>query len=373
MKVILFANTDWYLFNFRLPLADNLRARGWDILMLSPAGEFAARIQNSGFRWQEFSLSRRGMNPFSELGALLRLARLYRAEKPDLVNHFTIKCVLYGSLAAKLAGTRAVVNHITGLGVAFTNRGLRAAVLRLLLRALYRLALGRTQVIFQNPDDRAAFLELGLVAPQRTTLIRSSGVDLTRFTALPEPVEAAAVVLPARMLWAKGVGEFVQAAQILKNRGVPARFILAGDADPGNPSAVPEDQLKAWHQSGIVEWWGWQEDMPAVYAQCNLVCLPSLGEGVPRSLLEAAACARAIVATDVPGCREVVRDGENGLLVPPRDPQALAAALEKLLLDPQTRQRMGAAGRALVEKEFAVEKVVDDTMKVFEQLLQEKD
>lgn len=175
------------------------------------------------------------------------------------------------------------------------------------------------------------------------------------------------------MLWDKGVGEFVQAAQILKNRGVPARFILAGDADPGNPSAVPEEQLKAWHQSGVVEWWGWQEDMPAVYAQCNLVCLPSLGEGVPRSLLEAAACARAIVATDVPGCREVVRDGENGLLVPPRDPQALAAALEKLLLDPQTRQRMGAAGRALVEKEFAVEKVVDDTMKVFEQLLQEKD
>ncbi len=369
MKVILFANTDWYLFNFRLRLAESLRARGWEVLMLSPAGEFSARIQQAGFRWQEFPLSRRGMNPFSELGALLRLARLYRTEKPDLVNHFTIKCVLYGSLAARLAGIRAVVNHITGLGVAFTNRGMGAAALRIFLRVFYRLALGRSQVIFQNPDDRAAFLALGLIDPQRASLIRSSGVDLARFSPLPEPAGIPAVVLPARMLWAKGVGDFVQAAQILKNRGVSARFILAGDADPGNPSGVPEERLKAWQADGWVEWWGWQEDMPAVYTQVNLVCLPSLGEGVPRSLLEAAACARAIVATDVPGCREIVRHEENGLLVPPRDPAALADALERLLADPQARQRMGAAGRALVEKDFAVEKVIADTITVFDKLL----
>ena len=369
MKVILFANTDWYLYNFRLRLAESLRARGWEVLMLSPAGEFAARIQQAGLRWQEFPLSRRGMNPFSELGALLRLARLYRAEKPDLVNHFTIKCVLYGSLAARLAGIRAVVNHITGLGVAFTNRGLGAAGLRVFLRAFYRLALGRSQIIFQNPDDRAAFLSLRLASPAQTSLIRSSGVDLARFSPLPEPGGLPAVVLPARMLWAKGVGDFVQAAQILKNRGVAARFILAGDADPGNPSGVPEAQLKTWQAEGLVEWWGWQEDMPAAYAQVNLVCLPSLGEGVPRSLLEAAACARAIVATDVPGCREIVRHGENGLLIPPRNPAALADALERLLADPQTRQHMGAAGRTLVEKEFAVEQVIADTISVFDRLL----
>jgi glycosyltransferase involved in cell wall biosynthesis len=374
VKIILFANTEWYLYNFRLALAQALRGEGHEVVLVSPPGKYSQRLEEAGFRWISFPLSRRGTNPLEELATVWRLRNLYRVEKPDIVHHFTIKCVLYGSLAAHAAGIRIrrIINAITGLGFVFIGRGWQAGGLRWLVKSLYRIALKNTQVVFQNEDDRALFFELGLVTKSQVCLIPGSGVDISRFVA--EPASAAPppaalpvlVVLPARMLWDKGVREFVEAAQILKGQGVSARFALVGDTDPNYPACVPEKKLNEWQSAGVVEWWGWQEDMPAVYRQADIVCLPSYREGLPRTLVEAAACGRALVAADVPGCRSIVRHGKNGLLVPVRDSKALAEALCTLILDAGLRQEMGRRGREIVVREYSMERVLGDTLFLYQ-------
>lgn len=350
-----------------------MRERGHEVVLMSPPGEYGERLQAAGFRWISFPLSRKGVNPLIELGVLKRLTRIYAQEKPDLVHHFTVKCVTYGSVAAKRAGVPHIVNAITGLGHVFVENGLSVKLLRLIVSGMYRKAMRGTQVIFQNPDDRRLFQEMGLVNEAQSVLIRGSGIDMNRFTPLPEPeTSTSLVVLPARILWNKGVGEFVEAAHILRSEGIPARFALVGVADSGNPAAVSLVQLGEWQKEGVVEWWGWQEDIKVVFAMAHIVCLPSYREGVPRVLAEAAACGRALVATNVPGCREIVRDGENGFLVPPRDAPALAEALRKLIKDAYLRREMGRRGRKIVEAEFSTERVVSETIAVYERLLQNK-
>ncbi len=366
MKVLLFANTPWYLYNFRLPLAHALRDAGHEVLLVSPAGPHSLHLEAAGFRWLEFPLSRRGLNPFSEGLALARLIHLYRRERPDLAHHFTIKCVLYGSAAARLTGVRTTINAVTGLGYVFAQEGERGRGLQALAKGMYRLALRNTVVIFQNPDDQQAFLQSGLVREDQIALIRGSGVDLRRFGMTPEPAGIPVVALPARLLWDKGVGVFVDAARALKAEGVQARFALLGDLDPDNPAGIPAGQLQAWQLEGVIEWWGWQDDMPPQYALTHIVCLPSYyREGVPKTLIEAAACGRAIVTADAPGCREAVRPGYNGLLVPPKDAAALAAALRDLIDYPDLRRQMGANGRTLAEAEFSVERVTAETLAVY--------
>lgn len=367
MKILLFANTDWYLYNFRLALAQALRERGDDVVLVSPDGDYAIRLQAAGFRWVCFPLARRSLNPFTEVLAILRLVHLYRQEKPDIVHQFTVKCVLYGSLACRLLGFRSVVNSVEGLGYVFTEGKFARRMLRSLIILFYRLVLWHTWVTFLNPDDREFFLQNKLVDPGRITLIPGSGVDLQRFPYRPEDESSVPlVILPGRMLWEKGIGEFVEAAQILKKDGVQARFALVGATDPGNPSTIPSSQLEEWQNSGLVEWWSWQEDMSAVLVQAHIVCLPSYREGMPRTLLEASASGRAIIASDVPGCRDLVRDGENGLLVPVRDSIALADAIKTLVQDSKLRQHFGKQGRIRVEKEFSQEHVISETFKIYQ-------
>lgn len=368
VKIILFANTDWYLYNFRLSLARALQARGAEVVLLSPPGEYTPRLTAAGFRWLSFPLSRRGVNPFYELLTIWRLARLYRAERPQIIHHFTVKCVLYGSLAARLAGIRQVINAVTGLGYVFIGQSRGICLLRLLVKGLYRFALQGTRVIFQNPDDRSLFLELGLAAEQQSALIEGSGVDTDHFRPLDEPQGEPLVVLPARLLWDKGVAEFVAAAKSLRQNGLAARFALVGDTYRDNPAAVPPEQLRAWQQEGWVEWWGWQEDMREAYRQAAIVCLPSYREGIPRALVEAGACGRAVVASDVPGCRAVVLPGENGLLAAVRDPAALAGALHRLLKEPELRRRMGKRGREIVEARFSASQVIAQTLQIYDQM-----
>lgn len=365
MKVLLFANTDWYLYNFSLPLAQALRAEGHNVVLLSPSGEYSTRLEQAGFQRIPFPLSRQGMNPFSEWITLWRLSRLYCRERPDLAHHYTIKCVLYGSLAARIVGVKGIVNEITGLGYVFIGDEWPMRLLRWMVRGLYRFALRNTQVVFQNPDDRSLFLRHRLVSEGQSRLIPGPGVDTERFILTPEPEGPPLVILPARMLWAKGVGEFVLAARLLREDGIHARFALVGDADPANPDAVPFDQLEKWRKEGIIEWWGWQEDMPALYRKTHIVCLPSYREGIPKTLIEAAACGRPIVTTDVPGCREVVRHRQNGLLVPVRDSRALAEALKTLIGDAALRRQMGKQGRELAVAEFSLEKVIGQTLAVY--------
>jgi glycosyltransferase involved in cell wall biosynthesis len=288
------------------------------------------------------------------------------------VHHVAIKPVLYGSLVARLSGVTRVVNALGGMGSLFSQGGgglrslLKAGVL-----AGFRWLMGRrgSVVILQNPDDCELLVKSANVAVEHIRLIRGAGVNVTTFASSPEPDGVPLVVLPARMLADKGVPEFVEAARQLKREGVSARFALVGGTDPCNPAHIPDAQLARWAEEGDVEWFGRRDDMPAVFAASSLVCLPSYREGLPKSLLEAASCGRAIVTTDVPGCREVVRHGENGLLVPAADAKSLADALRTLLQDGVLRRQMGERGREMVLKEFSEESVVGQTLEIYRDLL----
>jgi len=372
-KILFFANTDWYLYNFRLPLARYLRDQGHEVIMLSPPGPYVARLEASGFRALTIPMHRRSLNPACELVLLNHIRRLYTRERPDLVHHFTIKCVIYGSLAARLAGIPACVNAVTGLGNVFTSNSIKACLLRPPVRALLHLTLGgpNSRLILQNPDDVATFQQAGLIASNQIHLIRGSGVNTTRFhpASQPTPSNPLKILLATRLLREKGVGEYVAAARQLRQEGITAEFLLAGDPDPGNPSSVPSVQLTAWRQEGSVTLLGHVEDMAALWPQVDIAVLPSYREGTPRSLLEAAACGLPLVATDVPGCREIVQHDINGLLVPIKDATALAAALRQLYQDPTARQRMGQASRAKALAEFDERLVFDKTLAVYQEVL----
>jgi glycosyltransferase involved in cell wall biosynthesis len=369
-KIILAANTDWYLFNFRLSLARYLREAGFDVILVSPPGKYAQKLIEQGYSWHAWPVTRQSISPVAELPAVFKLARLYRLEKPDLVHHHTIKPVLYGSLAARWARVPGVVNSITGLGYVFISQQARARMAGWAARSLYRQAFQNPQTvaIFENESDRDFFLQQGFLRESQTRLIASVGVETERFTPTSLPPGSPVVVMAGRLLGDKGVHTFVEAARILGTR-VAARFVLVGVPDAGNPTSIPVEQIETWVREGIVEWWGWQEDMQVVYAQSHLVVLPSLGEGVPVVLLEAAACGRAIVASDVPGCREVVSPGFNGLLVPVNDVPALAHAMQQLIGDPALCSRMGSYGRRLVEERFTAAVVNAATLAVYRQIL----
>jgi glycosyltransferase involved in cell wall biosynthesis len=371
MRLLMVVNDAPFFWSHRLPLAEGAKRRGWDVHVATGPGAHDADIAPRGLTYHPVpALTRAGRNPARELEVVASLARLFRAIRPDVLHLVSIKPVLYGGIVARLVGVPAVVSAVSGLGYVFLARGARANVARGAALAAYRVALGkgRSRTIFQNEDDRKELLGRGVVSPDRTVIIRGSGVDLDVFPARPEPEGGRPlVVLPSRLLWDKGVGELVRAARILRRGGSDARFALVGDTDP-NPTTVPRATLEAWSAEGVVEWWGFRDDMPEVLRQASLVCLPSYREGLPKALLEAGATARAAVTTDVPGCRDAVRHEHNGLLVPPRDAHALAEALGRLLSDPALRRRMGAAGRARAEAEFSVERVVDETMAVYEAL-----
>lgn len=376
-RVILFANTDWNLYMYRLPLARYIRAAGYEVVMVAPPGRFVEGVREAGFRFVPVEMSRKGLNPFAELHTLARLVRLFRREKPDIVHSFTAKGVLFGSLAARLAGVKQIVNSITGLGYVFSSADLQARLLRPLVERWYRMVLRDSQVIFQNSDDQHYFVEQAFISGTDGHLILGSGVDTELLQPVPEPdIESDTgpdagldtgplVLLAGRMLWDKGIDAFVEAARLLRQEGVRARFALVGDSDEGNPAAVPRPQLEAWQAEGVVEWWGFRDDIDKVLAQGHVVCLPSFREGVPRVLLEAGALGRPLITTDTPGCREVVQHGENGLLVPVRDAAALAAAIRRLLADKALRQQMGLRARATVEARFSIDRVAQDTLRIY--------
>lgn len=370
-KLLFVVTEDWYFCSHRLALAQWLGTRGYDVTVATRVREHGETIRAAGIQLIPIDFDRRGKNPWREALFVARLTGIYRTARPDIVHHVGLKPVLYGSVAAMIAGVPGVVNALAGLGYVFSSRQLAARLLRSGVRLAFRLLFSRanTRIIVQNPNDLETLANTCGVPRSRLRLIRGSGVNMDHFRPLPEPDTIFVALFASRMLWDKGVDDFVEAARILKGQGIHARFVLAGQGDPGNPTSVPEDQLRAWQKEGVAEWWGARDDMPAVLAQSHVVCLPtSYGEGVPKVLIEAAASGRPIVASDVPGCREIVRPEENGILVPPRNPVALAQALRRLHGDPGLRQRMGETGRRLAVGEFSVERVNRDTAKVYEEL-----
>lgn len=370
-KVLFLQTEDSTFYSHRLPMARAALAAGYEVVVAVRVVRHRESLEKEGFRVIALPWRRSGVNPFAELRTLAAIIRLYADERPDLVHQVTLKPILYGSIAAALCGVPAAVNALTGLGFVFISEGRVARFLRLMAGFALRFAFSRpgSIVLFQNEDDRSLFLARGLVPRDRTALIPGSGVDTIRFAPSPEPEGDPLVVLPARMLWDKGVGEFVSAARLLAAEGVRARFALIGEQDDENPAAVPSSRLAEWKASGPIEWWGLRDDMPEIYAQSHIVCLPSYREGLPKALLEAAACGRPVVGTDVPGVREVVRHEETGLLVPARDAQALAAALRRLLHDRPLRERLGARGRRMAVEEFSQEKIAGQTAALYERLM----
>jgi len=367
-KVLFFVTEDWFVCSHWLPLIIAAKDAGYEAIVVTRTNKHAQQIMSHGIRVIPFEISRRGSNLFREFTTILRLVGIYRKEKPQLVHHVAMKPILYGSLVARLVRVPHTINWVAGMGWLFVSKNRRAKILQGMVRKSLGILLRGTSVIVENQDDEAIIASLG-VAKRDIHLVRGAGVDTSAYAPIPEPEGVQLVVLPARMLWDKGVGEFVDAAKQLRQRGVKARFVLVGEPDEGNPASVSEAQLLAWQKEAVVEWWGRREDMPQVYAQSHIVCLPSYREGLPKALLEAASCARAIVTTNVPGCRDVVRDGDNGLLVEARDAAALANALARVLADPALRLKMGQRGRERVLNEFSQEKIVAQVLAIYREIL----
>jgi glycosyltransferase involved in cell wall biosynthesis len=370
VRLLFVVNVAWFFVSHRLPLALEARRRGWDVHVAAVGDDTVAVLDRSGVKFHPIPVARRGKGLVGEFTTYRALVRLYRRLQPDIVHHVTSKAVLWGSLAARRTGRSAVVNAISGLGYLFVDEAPMTRLIRTGLLGAYRFAFRqpRCRVIFQNPDDLNDFVSRGTVDQANTVLIGGSGVDLDRFVPAPEPPEPAIVVLASRMLWHKGVREFVEAASLLADRDVRVRMVLVGETDDGNPAAVPRDQLLEWDRLGYVEWWGHRNEMPAVFAAAHVACLPSYAEGLPKVLLEASAAGLPLVATDVPGCREVVRPGENGLLVPARDPGALADAIQELVAAGELRNRFGRRSRELACAEFGIQQVVDQTFSLYQEL-----
>jgi glycosyltransferase involved in cell wall biosynthesis len=347
-----------------------LRDAGYRVGVVTNSHKSAEPLRREGFEFFFHDFRRAGINPLHDLGTIRRLTRIYRAYAPDLVHHVAMKPVLFGSIAARIAGVPAIVNAISGLGFGLTSDAPVARLIRPLLTAGLRWVLRdpNTRLIVQNLDDADFFVERHLIANEQLRLVRGVGVCTRAFEVSVEPQGVPLVVLPSRLIGEKGVHEFIAAARRVSATGTRARFALVGGID-ANPTSLTQQELDAIAREGIVEVWGHRTDMRAVYQAANIVCLPSYREGLPKALLEAAASGRAIVATDVPGCREVVRHGETGLLVQPRSVEPLVGALLCLIRDGELRRGFGAAGRDLVLQEFTERRAVNDMLAVYSELL----
>lgn len=366
-RLLYFLTEDWFFRSHFLDRAKAAQTAGFEVAVAAREGKDGDFIRSRGFRYFPTGLQRRSTNPLTELLLLARIVRIYREFRPDLVHQAGAKPILYGTLAAKLTGVSHILNAPIGMGYVFSSKDRKAKMFRPLLQSAYRLLVNPrgSRVVFENGDDLQSFIEWGAVRREDALVIRGAGVDLE--ACLPAPGENGVpiVVLTARMLEDKGVREFVAAAHMLYDRGVRARFILVGGTDESNPTAIPESTLKEWNGGQGVEWWGWRDAIPAILQQSDIACLPSYREGLPKSLIEAAACGLPIVTTDTVGCREVVEEGRNGFLVPVRSVEPLADALGKLIADGSLRRRMGAESRRMAEDEFDTKKIAAETLAVY--------
>lgn len=371
MKRLLFVtNVDWFFISHRFPLAIHAIQQGYEVYLLSLNTGKKQYIQENGIHFIDIPFERSGSNPFHELKCIYLLYKNYRRYRPDIVHHVTLKAALLGSVAAKLSGQYNVVNAISGLGYNFTNG--RNGVLQKLIKFLIRIAFKSEcfSFILQNPDDVKMIGGLDLVSPSHIFLIKGSGVDLNKFiyseVANRIPLK---VLFPARILLDKGVMEFISAAKLLQHKFMgKVKFILAGDCDKENLAVLGEDKLRSLLVSDYIEWIGHQHNMLSIYVDSDIVVLPSYREGLPKSLIEACAVGRPIVTTDVPGCRECVKSGFNGYLVPSKSIEPLANAIEILIDDDTKRKNFGMNSRLLAEKEFSIEKVIQRTFDIYHSL-----
>lgn len=371
LSIAFVVNNSAYFISHRMRIGLRLLSAGYVVHVVAP-GACPNILVEHGFIYHQMNMSRKGKNPFNEMSTLFYLYSLFGRLKPDIVHLVTIKPYLYGGVAARLAGVPAVVSAVAGLGILFSQDSFKNIILRSVLYPLYRFAFGHPQqkVIFQNRDDKALLQRFAHLPAEKTVLIRGAGVDLAAYPFLPEPEVEVVVCFASRLLKDKGVVEFAEASRALRRRGITAAFWLIGTPDPGNANTVTQAQLDAWEQEGLLKCLGYRTDIAELFSQSHIVALPSCyGEGLPKVLIEAAACGRAVITTDHPGCRDAIEAGVTGLLIPIKDSVALADAIERLISNPEQRQRLGRAGRVLAENVFDVEKVIDEHIRIYEQLL----
>jgi glycosyltransferase involved in cell wall biosynthesis len=378
-KVLLVANTSWYLHNFRLPLLQDLRAAGYQVEAVAPHDSYTHLLEAEGFTVHPWLVARRSINPLREAHALTDLLRIYGREQPDLVHHFTIKACLYGTIAAKLAGVLRVMNAVTGLGHVFLGTRKRTRLLRRALKPLYRAVFSarRATVVFQNAADQEKLIQLGITDAARAQLIRGSGVDIAYFdpAALAEAPppgqfhQPLRLLFPSRLIKEKGVRELLCACRALWVSGAELELLVAGGLDDGNRSSLSPAELGQLRGEPRIRCLGHVDDMRALYASSDLVVLPSWREGLSRALIEAAAMERPIITTDVPGCRDVIDHGSCGLLVPVKDAEALRLAISLLMQQPALARQFGQASRRKVVQEFAVGLVNERTVGTYRRLL----
>lgn len=370
-KLLFFVTVDWFFCSHFLERAKAAKEAGYEVAVMCSIDKHQTIIESSGIRIIPLSIDRRSLNPFSSLLTLFRVINVYRREKPDIVHQIALKPILLGGLAAVLTRVPNVVNAIVGCGYLFTSQKLSIRAIRACALCALSFILQRPQshVIFENSDDMNAFIKDGLVDPKAVSLIQGAGVNPLNYPRGIPGALSPTVILTARLLWDKGVSEFVEAARLLHGQGVQARFVVVGSSDEGNRASIGSDTLGAWQSEGIVEFLGFRTEIPHLLEQASIACLPSYREGLPKALLEAMAAGLPCVTTDVPGCREAVTHGDNGLLVPAGEPIALANALNILIQDVGLRQRMGRRGRERIEQEFSSEIIIGQTLALYEDII----
>ncbi len=370
LRILLVGNDPEYFLMHRLSLAQKLAADGVDLHVAIPFRHDDGRFRDLGFALHALKLRRGSKNPLEEARTLADLATVSRRVRPLLVHHVTIKPVAYGSIVARCLGTPAVVNSVTGLGYVFSSGKRDARIMKSAVLPVLRAGCNRENVmmLFENTDNLNTYCSFGITTASRARVIPSSGIDPAAFASHEHRAGNVTVMLLSRMLWDKGVREFVEAARIVKQQVPATRFVLVGATDP-NPESIPADVLRLWHDEGVVEYWGWRSDVPATLKQADVLCLPSYREGLSRALLEGGAAGLPLITTDVPGCRDAVLAGVSALVVPPRDAENLARAMLDLVTDAKRRTLMGAAARADVAARFSIESVVEQTRSAYKEIL----
>ncbi len=370
-KLLFVVNVDWFFLSHRLPIALKAQQAGFEVHIATGITEKLNVLESYGLKVHPLVLVRGGLGMLNAVITIFELLRIFKAVQPDVVHLVTIKPVLLGGLVARRLRVPALVSAVSGLGYVFTAKGRLARLRQWMVGLMYSWALGHhnQSVIFQNPDDLDTLVAASGLSTTKAQMIRGSGVDLNIYQVTPEASGVPVVLFPARFLVDKGILEFVQAATLLRSKGISARFVLVGMVDLANPTSIAQNQLDHWLADGVVENWGYRTDMPDVIASATLVVMPSYREGLPKVLLEAAASGRAVVTTDVPGCRDAIEPGRTGLLVPVRNAEILAVAIEQLLLNQEQRKAMGLAGRELAEREFDVNAVVDKHLAIYRRLM----
>jgi glycosyltransferase involved in cell wall biosynthesis len=375
-RLLFLVTEDWYFWSHRLPIARAARSAGYDVIVACRITNHGARIADEGFRVHPLNWRRRGFNPIREICAIIDIARIYRRENPSIVHHIALKSVVYGSIAARLSRVSSVINSINGLGFAFTANSPWAWIARLALRLVFRMVVDRPgwTALFQNDDDRQVLTQQGFMRHSAIAVVRGSGVDVAHFAALPTPSsEPPVIAVVTRMLMIKGVETLVAASRLLRQDGVPHYLQLVGDPDPDNAASIPSELLQAWSNEPGISWLGYQHDVRSIWAQAHIAALTSLGgEGIPKSLLEAAACARPIISTNVPGCRDIARDGINAILVPPDNPEALAFALKRLIEEAELRHQYGIESRRIAQTEYSDSKIAEQVLALYQSLLHQR-